>query len=124
MSAHDQAVALAGGAVAAATAGGPLATVFNELGLVMALMGGFGGIAWVLAIALPWRQALRPVVFGSIIAFGFGVISPVVLQWATGITLAPDTPMIPLLAATSFTVGFLQDWIVRKMRHAIEGDQE
>lgn len=97
------------GAAAAAGAGGPLAQVFSELALVMAIMGLAGGGVRGLSLRLPWREWLRGCAVGSGLAFGFGVLAPPILAGQLGIEVVPDGPTVPALAASAFVIGFLQD---------------
>jgi hypothetical protein len=103
-----------GGAAAAALAGGPLAEVFNELALVLALMGAAGGMSRGLAIALPWREVARGVVLGALLATGLGVLLPHLLGPWIGQSGAVT---VPALAACAFLAGFLQDILVARLRN-------
>lgn len=96
------------GTLAALLAGGPLSEVFGQLGLMMALMGALGGATRAIAIKVPWSEVIRPTLLGALLAFGLGVIAPPVIERVAGIVPAPDTPAIPMLAASSFLIGFMQ----------------
>ena len=111
-----QAALLALGAGAAAAAGGPLAQVFNELALVMALMGLAGGSIRGLSLKISMREMCRGAVIGAGLAFGFGILSPPILAAQFGIDIFPDAPTIPLLAATAFVVGYMQDVVTAWMQ--------
>lgn len=100
------------GTLAAAATAGPLNEVFNELGLVLALMGGFGGITRGLAIRLEWREITRGVALGGLFGFGFGVLSPDIIHRLFDVAIEPGTPAIPAMAAAAFIMGFLQDVII------------
>lgn len=100
------------GAVAAAATAGPLTEVFNELGLVLALMGGFGGVTRGLAIRLAWREIVRGVILGGLFGFGFGVVSPDIVHRLFDVAIEPGTPAIPAMAAGAFIVGFMQDVVI------------
>jgi hypothetical protein len=111
MTGHATSIAAAGALTAAATAG-PLTEVFNELGLVLALMGGFGGVTRGLAIRLEWRETARGVVLGALFGFGFGVMSPHIIERLFDVAIEPGTPAIPAMAAAAFIMGFMQDVVV------------
>lgn len=105
-------LALAFGTAIAAASAGPLAEVFNELGLVFALMGGFGGVTRGLAIRLVWREITRGVALGGLFGFGFGVVSPQIVERLFDVGIEPGTPAIPSMAAAAFIIGFMQDVII------------
>lgn len=111
MTGANSSVAIMGAAVAAA-AGGPLAEVFNELSLVLAVMGGIGGMARGLAIKTPWREVLRGVTLGALLATGLGVLLPLLVgPWlGQGVASSPAA-----LAACAFVVGFLQDIFIDRL---------
>ena len=104
-----------GGAVASYLAGGPLAEVFNQLALTLALMGGFGGLTMGLAVRLPWRDVTRSFFVGGLLAAGLGAISPVLIERLFGISLSGGGTAVSLLASGSFMVGFGQDVVVKFM---------
>jgi hypothetical protein len=112
MSGQSTAVAT-GGAAVAALAGGPLAEVFNEMALVLALMGAAGGATRGLALRLAWREVLRGVFLGALLATGGGVLLPHLL----GPWLGPDLAVtVPALAACAYLVGFLQDTVIARLQ--------
>lgn len=103
------------GSAVAATTGGPLAEVFNETALVLAIMGGFGGMTRGLAVRLSRREVARGVFLGGLLAFGFGVLSPELLYRLFALEVAAGTPAIPVLAATAFIIGFAQELLITWM---------
>lgn len=107
------------GTALAAFAAGPLAEIFGQVGLLMAIMGALGGGARALAIKSSWRPGLRAALLGGLLAFGLGVISPPLLEKVLGLALTPDTSAVQMLAAGAFLVGFLQERIL----HFLGGDQ-
>ena len=99
-------------------AGGPLAEVFNELALVLALMGAAGGATRGLALRLQWREVLRGIALGALLASGVGVLLPHVL----GPWLGPDLPVtVPALAACAYLVGFMQDAVIARLQRGPKG---
>lgn len=111
MTGHATTIA-AFGAVAAAATAGPLTEVFNELGLVLAIMGCVGGVTRGLAIRLAWREIIRGIVLGGLFGFGFGVIAPDIVNRMFNVVVEPGTPAIPAMAAAAFIVGFMQDVVI------------
>lgn len=112
MTGQTTGLALVGAGLAAATSG-PVAEVFNEMALVLAIMGAGGGATRALALRVPWRDGLRGTVLGALLATGIGVLLPNVL----GPWLGADTPAtVPALAACAYLAGFLQDTLVSRLR--------
>jgi len=111
MTGHTSALVGAAGAIAAGVAGGPLQSTFNELALTLAIMGAFGGATMGMANKYSWREIFRGGFLGALLAFGFGAISPQILAAVLPID-AGGSQGIPLLSATAFVVGFMQEPIV------------
>lgn len=114
-------------AAASVAIAGPLAEVFNELGLTLAIMGGLGGLTRGLAIWPPMREVARGVALGVLFGFGFGVTGPEIVHRVTGLEVAVGAHSIPALAAAAFSIGFLQDFLVswfRARAKAKRGGQE
>jgi hypothetical protein len=102
------------GTLAASLAGGPLSEVFNELGLVLGIMGAFGGVAIGAHSKYPWPEVFRSGFVGGLLAFGFGVISPPVLQNMLGIEVIAGN--VASLAGGAFAIGFMQDVFTKWLR--------
>jgi len=113
MSGQTTALAGAGGAVLAAAAGGPLEQVFNELGLVLVIMGAAGGATRGLAVRLALVEVGRGVLLGGLLAGGLGVLLPHILRPWIG---ADALITVPMLAACAFLAGFLQDVVLSRLR--------
>lgn len=115
MSGQTTATVGAVGAIAAAGASGELAQVFNELWLVLAIMGAFGGLTHGLALRLPWREVARGLVLGALLASGFGVFGPAAVANAFGLEAAAAENGVKALAAAAYLIGFGQnivfDWV-------------
>lgn len=116
MTGQTTSLSLAAGAVGAAVVGGPLSQVFHELALVMAIMGAAGGLTWGLANRHPWRNAARGVVLGALLAFGFGLASPNILDAVFSIKFAPGGSSASWLASCAFFVGLSQDAVLAFVR--------
>jgi hypothetical protein len=109
------------GTTMAATAGsfigpigqGPISEVFNELGLVLAIMGALGGATFSLANRRPYRELARGVILGALLAFGLGVLSPIILERLFGLTSdGSGAAAVPLLAAAAYMMGFAQETFI------------
>lgn len=112
MSGQTTATVATVGAIAAAATGGELAQVFNELLVVMAIMGAFGGLTHGLAMQLPWREIVRGVTLGVLLAGGIGVLGPYVASAIMGVEIVASEGGVRALAATSFLIGFAQNFII------------
>lgn len=117
MSGQTTALVGGGGALLAAAAGTPLQQVFNELALVLALMGAAGGATRGLAIRLSLPEVGRGVLLGGLLASGLGVLLPHLLAPWIG---AGQPVTVPLLAACAFLTGFLQDVLIARLRRPPE----
>lgn len=116
MSGQTTATVGAVGAIAAAATGGELAQVFNELWLVLAIMGAFGGLTHGLALRLPWREVGRGLVLGALLASGFGVFGPAAVANAFGLDSVAAASSVKALAAAAYLIGFGQNILLDWMR--------
>lgn len=117
MTATAVALTLAAGAV-----GGPLAQVFDEMALVMALLGGLGGA--VRFLALRWSVGRKRgavamaldfvamIAIGAGMAFGIGVLAPPILRGMLDLQLAPDGGAVKALASCGFLIGLVQERVL------------
>lgn len=109
------------GATAAVTSTGPLLQVFNELGLVLAVFGAGGGMARVLFLDVPWREAPRPVILGGILGFALGVLSPAILKHFFGLDIGPEFG-VQALAGGAFVIGYAQERVLSLLSQKPKGD--
>lgn len=89
--------------------------IFNERGLVLALMGALGGAVRSAALKTTWREGLRVVFIGAVTAFGFGVLAPIVLRPWLGDLPDGVAGQIGALAASSFIVGLMGVTIIESL---------
>ena len=115
MSGQTTATAAAAGAVVAAAAGGELAQVFDQLAIVLALMGALGGGTHGVALRLPWSEVARGVLVGAGLAFGIGLGGPQVVGKLLAIDITSDGT-VRGMAAAAFLVGFGQNIVVDWLR--------
>lgn len=107
-------------------AGGPLSEVFNEMGLLVAIMGALGGISRTLSIRdlqfkAAWRRGLRDAWLGGLLAFGIGVMSLPLLEKLFGFQLAPDSG-VNVFAAGAFAIGFFQERVTNMSKEQSGGE--
>lgn len=121
MSGANTALIGAGGAVVAAVAGGPMADVFNELALALAIMGAGGGITRGLASRLPWLEVLRGGVVGALMAVGLGALAPQVVTQLMQVEIEGRT--VSVLAASAYLLGFLQDFAISLLQRKAGGEK-
>jgi hypothetical protein len=101
--------------------------IFNEQGAVLAALGAMGGVVRALTLKTTWREGLRVIVVGTIMAFGVGMLGPFLLRpW---IGELPDglTSAFGIVAASAFIIGLMgitiiENWLVRSQPQKPEGD--
>ena len=108
-------------AAVSSTVSGPLLQVFDEMALVMAVLGGLGGLCrGVAVVGTPVREMVRSVFLGALLAFGVGVFSPSIVSRLIGVDVSGVADALPLLAASSFLIGLLQDIFISWLRKGRE----
>lgn len=105
----------AAGTATAAALGGPLEQVFNELAIVLALMGALGGMTRGVAVRLGWLEVGRGVALGALLATGMGALLPQIVSPWIGSDLGQGAT-VPILAACAYLVGFAQDVLIARLR--------
>jgi drug/metabolite transporter (DMT)-like permease len=103
---------------------GPISEVFNELGLVLAIMGALGGATFSIANRRPYREISRGVILGALIAFGLGAISPIILEKMIGIEPTAGAASVPLLAGAAYFIGFAQETFIAWSSRLKKGDSD
>lgn len=89
--------------------------IFNERGLVLAIMGALGGAVRSAAIKTTWREGVRVVFIGAATAFGFGILAPYLLRPWFGDLPAELAGQIGALAAAAFVVGLMGVTIIEAL---------
>ena len=103
-------------ATVAPTAGGAMAQVFNEMMLMMGIMGGLGGLLFALLGNVKLRQVIRNMATGAITAAGLGEIAPWLAARVFDLDLSDGAARPATMAGIAFLVGFAQErlltWIL------------
>ena len=96
----------------ASQASRPLLLIFNEIGLVMAIMGALGGATFVLALRVPWRQAAQPVLLGAMLGFGLSAIAVSLLKAQFGVEVAAQRGGVEVMASAVYLIGLSQERVI------------
>lgn len=105
---------IAGASVAAVTTG-PLAQLFNEASLAIAIMGMLGGATSALALKKPWRETIRPGLIGASMAIGLSAFGPALLSKMLDIELSLTGSGIEGFGFTAYAIGFAQERITNRL---------
>lgn len=99
---------LATAGVIAIPASSALAQVFNDVGLLMLIMGAVGGaLNGMLIVGVKWRPFMRSIAIGALLSFGCGVFAvPLVASWM-GVEVEGET--IPYMGGAAFLIGLMQE---------------
>ena len=92
--------------------------VFNERALILTFFGALGGSVRAAVLKTSWREGVRVVFVGGSVAFGIGVLGPIVLKPWIGDVPDEMTGALGTLTAASFLVGLIAVTLVERF---IEG---
>lgn len=106
------ATGVSGAALSAALAE-PLVQVFNGTGLVMALMGALGGATIALYDRKQWREGARQALIGALLAFGLGVLAPLIVGRMMGVDATSQTGLVQSLAGAAYVIGFAHERVAK-----------
>lgn len=88
--------------------------VFNQRAGILTFFGSLGGTVRAVVLRTSWKESLRVIFVGGAVAFGVGVLAPVVMKpWIGSI---PDsmTGALGTLTATAFLVGLVAVTLVER----------
>lgn len=94
---------------------GPFAQVFDELGLLLFVMGLLGGITGHFSVKLPLKTAWVPALVGGLLGFGLGIIAPPLLKGALSVDIVADGSPRGL-AAVAYVVGIAHERVLTYLR--------
>jgi drug/metabolite transporter (DMT)-like permease len=95
--------------------------IFNQRAVVLTFFGALGGSVRAAVLKTTWREGLRVVFVGGAVAFGVGILGPVLLQPWIGEIPEGMSGAIGTLTAAAFLIGLVAVTLVERF---ISGDQK
>lgn len=91
-----------------------IAEVFNERSVILTFFGMLGGSVRAAVLKTTWREGLRVVFVGGAVAFGVGVLAPVVMKPWIGDLPDDMAGALGTLTAASFLTGLVAVTLVER----------
>lgn len=91
-----------------------LLEVFNQRAAILTFFGALGGSVRAAVLKTTWREGLRVVFVGGAVAFGVGVLGPVILQPWLGDLPDEMAGAMGTLTAASFLIGLVAVTLVER----------
>jgi hypothetical protein len=88
--------------------------VFNQRGAMLTFFGMLGGSVRAAVLKTTWREGLRVIFVGGAVAFGVGVLGPVVMKPWIGELPDQMAGALGTLTAASFLIGLVAVTIVER----------
>jgi len=88
--------------------------VFNQRAAILTFMGSLGGSVRAAVLKTTWREGLRVVFVGGAVAFGVGVLGPVIMKPWIGELPDEMAGALGTLTAASFFVGLVAVTLVER----------
>jgi len=95
--------------------------VFNERAGILTFMGMLGGSVRAVVLKTTWREGIRVVFVGGAVAFGIGVVAPVIMEPWIGELPENMAGALGTLTAASFLIGLVAVTLVERF---ISGPKE
>jgi len=95
--------------------------VFNQRAGILTFMGMLGGSVRAVVLKTTWREGIRVVFVGGAVAFGIGVIAPVIMEPWIGKLPENMAGALGTLTAASFLIGLVAVTLVERF---ISGPKE
>lgn len=94
---------------------GEINDIFNERGLVLGILGALGGAVRSAALKTTWREGLRVVFIGGILAFGVGALAPYLLRSWIGDLPEELSKTLGIIGAAAFLTGLMGVTIIERL---------
>jgi hypothetical protein len=88
--------------------------VFNQRALILTFFGALGGSVRAAVLKTTWREGLRVVFVGGAVAFGVGVLGPILLRPWIGDVPNEMAGAMGTLTAASFLIGLVAVTLVER----------
>jgi hypothetical protein len=95
--------------------------VFNQRAGILTFMGMLGGSVRAVVLKTTWREGVRVVFVGGAVAFGIGVVAPVIMEPWIGELPENMAGALGTLTAASFLIGLVAVTLVERF---ISGPKE
>lgn len=95
--------------------------VFNQRAGILTFMGMLGGSVRAVVLKTTWREGIRVVFVGGAVAFGIGVVAPVIMEPWIGELPENMAGALGTLTAASFLIGLVAVTLVERF---ISGPKE
>lgn len=91
-----------------------LGEVFNQRAVILTFFGALGGSVRAAVLKTTWREGLRVVFVGGAVAFGVGVLGPVIMRPWIGDLPDEMAGAMGTLTAASFLIGLVAVTLVER----------
>ena len=98
--------------------------VFNQRALLLTFFGSLGGSVRAAVLKTTWKEGLRVVFVGGAVAFGVGILAPVLLKPWLGELPDDMTGALGTLTATSFLIGLVAVTLVERFISGPDEDHD
>jgi hypothetical protein len=88
--------------------------VFNQRAGILTFMGMLGGSVRAVVLKTTWREGIRVVFVGGAVAFGIGVVAPVIMEPWIGELPENMAGALGTLTAASFLIGLVAVTLVER----------
>lgn len=88
--------------------------VFNQRALILTFFGALGGSVRAAVLKTSWKEGLRVVFVGGAVAFGVGVLGPVIMKPWIGDVPEEMAGAMGTLTAASFLIGLVAVTLVER----------
>ena len=97
--------------------------VFNQRAGILTFFGSLGGSVRAVVLKTGWKEGLRVIFVGGAVAFGVGVLGPVILRPWIGELPNEMAGTLGTLTATAFFIGLVAVTLVERFISGEDDDQ-